>query len=151
MHALDLFSLSYSCGSFVHCGGVFPLHITFVVVTLASTLRRLHVNMRSSAIRAISTTSRTCLHNVQVTSSVTGATSAIPAYIVPAEGQSSSQQYIEEEDPHEPEAARRRRSQEAEDGSARIGMVELPAELQLAVSRLIEGAFTKLLIRRPDA
>lgn len=93
--------------------------------------------MRSSAVRAFSTASRTLQHQAQVPTSVNG--SAIPAYIVSAPTQSTSDVHIEEEESHEPEESRRRRSQAAEDGSARIGMVELPAELQLAVSRLIEG------------
>ena len=41
----------------------------------------------------------------------------------------------------EHESTTTRRSQPAKDGSARIGMVELPVELQMAVNRLIEGEF----------
>ena len=100
--------------------------------------------MRSSAIRAFSSASRLRQHSAQVTANVTGAVSSIPAYIVPAHGgaaeQSTSEAYIDEQEALEPEESRQRRSQEARDGSARIGMVELPAELQLAVNRLIEGA-----------
>jgi len=105
--------------------------------------------MRSSAIRAFSTASRAYQQHAQVTSSIGGAVSSIPAYIIPAPAQSTSEEpYVVEDENYEPEASRRRRSQAAEDGSARIGMVELPAELQLAVSRLIEGTFAVLLIRR---
>lgn len=38
------------------------------------------------------------------------------------------------------EAGGGRRSQAAQDGSSRIGMIQLPTELQLAVSGIIQGA-----------
>lgn len=95
--------------------------------------------MRSSAARAFGIASKSLQNNAQVTASVHGTASSIPAYIVPAAQSTSEAAYIDEQELIEPEESRRRRSQEAEDGSARIGMVELPTELQLAVNRLMEG------------
>jgi hypothetical protein len=131
-----------------HSGGVAPT-VTFSSTCMLLVSIPIGSIMRSSAVRAFSAVSRTCQHNAHVTASVSGSASSIPAYIVPSPSQeATAEAYIAEEELDEPEASRRRRSQAAEDGTSRIGMVELPAELQLAVSRLVEGTFAILLIRR---
>jgi hypothetical protein len=121
-------------------GGVFFL-VTLLYFLHSLSFFSVHptVIMRTSAIRAFTAASRAYQqHTAQVTSHATGSTSTIPAFIIPAaaEGEQSHVYTTIEED----EEPHRRRSQEAQDGSARIGMVELPAELQLAVSRLLEGS-----------
>ena len=54
-------------------------------------------------------------------------------------GNHDEQLLVESEYTPNEEAPAIRRSQAALDGSSRIGLVELPAELRLAVNRLIDG------------
>lgn len=94
--------------------------------------------MQASSTRTFNHVSRCCQHLAQVNSTLAGTSSSIPAYIVKSHEQVQSV-YNADEDLIFSESPAQRRSQEAKDGSSRIGMVELPTELQLAVARLIEG------------
>ena len=102
--------------------------------------------MRASSVRALSSSIRRA-QSVEW-SSIASTSSAPPEFIAFPEFIHRASIEHEAIPPEEPAV---RRSQAAQDGSSRIGMVELPTELLLAVNKLIEGASLSLVATRDRA